>query len=156
MSASSSLADRELLTLKEAADFGYAAVPTLRMYIRDGRLPAQKVGNRVKVRRADLDRLVRPRQGRPPAESFERLEYAIANAIAAAPPLTDDQRARVISLLGVPELKTKESRPGQETEAADNKLGGDVVDDTKDTPSGYLAASAIDADLNHAEQSGVA
>lgn len=100
MSTSSSLAERELLTLREAAEIGYAAVPTLRMYIADGRLAAQKVGGRVKVRREDLDRMVRPRQGRPPAESFERLEYAITNAIAAAPPLTDDQRARIISLLG--------------------------------------------------------
>lgn len=49
-----------LYTIKEAAALGYGADSTIRMYIRQGKLSAEKIGGRVKLRREDLDAMRRP------------------------------------------------------------------------------------------------
>lgn len=49
-----------LYTIKEAAALGYGADSTIRMYIRQGKLRAEKIGGRVKLRREDLDAMRRP------------------------------------------------------------------------------------------------
>lgn len=85
-----------LLTLQQAAAEGYAAYSTLRKYIADGRLPAVKIGSRVKVLRTDLDALATPKQ---PA-SFESIEDVVQRLVAAAPPLTPEQTRRLRDLLG--------------------------------------------------------
>lgn len=84
------------LTLQRAAAEGYAAYSTLRKYIADGRLPAVKVGSRVKVLRTDLDALavaVRP-------ATFEEVEAAAERLVASAPPLSDAQVRRLSSIFG--------------------------------------------------------
>ena len=84
------------LTLRQAAAEGYAAYSTLRKYIADGRLPAVKVGSRVKVLRTDLDALavsVRP-------ATFEEVEAAVERLAASAPPLSDAQARRLSTILG--------------------------------------------------------
>ena len=43
------------ITLQEAVSLGYGAYQTLRKWIADGRLPAVKIGSRIKVLRTDLD-----------------------------------------------------------------------------------------------------
>lgn len=84
------------LNLNEAVGLGYGAYQTLRRYIADGRLPAVKIGGRVKVLRADLDALAVPKQ----PVSFETVEAAVERIVASAPPLTDAQCRRLAALFG--------------------------------------------------------
>lgn len=84
------------LTLQEATFLGYGAYQTLRSYIADGKLPAVKIGSRVKVLRTDLDALTVPK----PASSFEGVAAAVERIAASAPPLTDDQVRRLRGILG--------------------------------------------------------
>ncbi len=82
------------LNLNEAVALGYGAYQTLRKYISDGRLPAVKIGGRVKVLRADLDALAIPKEASP-----ADVENAIERLVASAPPLTDAQVRRLSDLL---------------------------------------------------------
>lgn len=82
------------LNLSEAVELGYGSYQTLRRYIADGRLPAVKIGGRVKVLRADLDALAVPKQ----PVSFETVEAAVERIVASAPPLTDAQCRRLAAL----------------------------------------------------------
>lgn len=84
------------VNLNEAVHLGYGAYQTLRKYIADGKLPAVKIGGRVKVLRADLDGLAVPKR----AVSFENIESAVKRIVASAPPLSDDQVHRLSSLFG--------------------------------------------------------
>ena len=82
------------VNLTEAVRLGYGAYETLRGYIANGRLPAVKVGGRVKVLRTDLDALTVPVV--PREEQVSR-----AAAIAAlAPELSDQQVRELAALLG--------------------------------------------------------
>ncbi|HID85803.1 MAG TPA: DNA-binding protein [Anaerolineae bacterium] len=53
---------KELLSVREAADFLGLSVSTIRRYIRDGRLPAYRVaGERLlRIKRSDLEALLDP------------------------------------------------------------------------------------------------
>lgn len=77
--------DDEYLTVKEIAEHLKLNQQTLRNWIDDGQLPAVRIGRRVRVRRADLDRVLargatRPAQvetsppAPPPAATTEALE----------------------------------------------------------------------------------
>lgn len=84
------------LTLQEAVSLGYGAYQTLRKWIADGRLPAVKIGSRVKVLQTDLDALavaVKP-------STFEDIEAAAERLAASAPPLTDAQVRRLTAIFG--------------------------------------------------------
>lgn len=82
------------ITLQEAVTLGYGAYQTLRKYIADGRLPAVKIGSRVKVLRTDLDELAVPKR----ASSFADVEAAAERIAASAPPLTDAQVRRLAAI----------------------------------------------------------
>lgn len=84
------------LNLSEAVELGYGSYQTLRRYIADGRLPAVKIGGRVKVLRTDLDALAVPKQ----PVSFETVEAAVERIVASVPPLTDAQCRRLAALFG--------------------------------------------------------
>jgi excisionase family DNA binding protein len=47
--------EEAFLTIKEAADLSRIAASTIRLYIRQRRLRAQKVGRRVIIKRGDLE-----------------------------------------------------------------------------------------------------
>lgn len=83
--------------LREAAEKScYPAYSTLRKYIREGRLPAEKDARGwVRVRKADLDALSTPVGG----SSFDCVEAAIERIIDAAPPLTDEQREELAAIV---------------------------------------------------------
>lgn len=81
------------LTLREAVAEGYGAYQTLRLWIRQGKLPAYKTGKRVKVLRTDLEALCVPVGGNP-------VDAAIEKLVAAAPHLSDEQTRRLRELLG--------------------------------------------------------
>ena len=48
------------LTVQEAAKLSRIAVSTIRLYIRKGKLRPQKVGRRIVISRAELDRFMSP------------------------------------------------------------------------------------------------
>ena len=84
------------LSLQEAVSLGYGAYQTLRKHIAEGRLPAVKIGSRVKVLRTDLDALAVPKR----ASSFADIEAAAERIAASAPPLTDAQVRRLAAIFG--------------------------------------------------------
>lgn len=87
-----------LLSLQEAAARGYAGYSTLRKYIAEGRLPAVKVGSRIKVQQSDLDALIEPISQTP--RTFDDVESAVSQVVAEAPPLTTAQREQLAVLVG--------------------------------------------------------
>lgn|GEM_PF-2602984 len=78
------------LSLQEAAALGYGAYSTLCRWTRNGKLPAVKIGGRVKVLRADLDTLVTPKR---PA-LFVSIEDAVQRLLAAARQRDQEQDRR--------------------------------------------------------------
>lgn len=81
------------LTLQEAAAEGFGAYSTLRSWIAQGKLPAYKTGNRVKVLREDLEALAVPVGADP-------VERHVKALVKAAPRLSDEQIARLRFALG--------------------------------------------------------
>lgn len=86
--------DTRLLTLQEASELGFGAYSTLRRHIKQGRLPACKVGGRVKVRRCDLEAFAKP------IEPFNDVELAVKSLVASAPPLNDEQIHHLATIFG--------------------------------------------------------
>jgi len=84
-----------LLDLKEAVELGYGASSTLRLYIRQGKLKALKVGGKTKIRVSDLEAMATPHPTAPP-ESVEQWAQRVA---ATAPPMTDEQAAKIVAIL---------------------------------------------------------
>lgn len=81
-----------LATLSERFD---VPVSTLRWYIREGRLPAVKIGGRIKVAEDDALALLAP------VTPTGRTSAAIAAIVDAAPTLSDAQReALAVALRG--------------------------------------------------------
>mgnify|MGYP000975492731 CR=1 FL=1 len=60
------------LNLTDAVELGFGAYQTLRRYIAQGKLPAVKVGGRIKVLRSDLNALAVPKR----QPTFEEVETA--------------------------------------------------------------------------------
>jgi len=57
---STSLAPKPFLTVSEAAELARVGTSTIRLYIRKGKLKPRKVGRRVIVARAELERFLGP------------------------------------------------------------------------------------------------
>ena len=95
----------DLLTLPEIAEMTGMAGPTVRVWVKQGRLAATKVGRQWMVRRGDLDRMLAedPRIGRPrnrradfvdPAAESDPDERRPAFDIAGVLSLADGRRSR--------------------------------------------------------------
>lgn len=84
------------LNLTDAVELGFGAYQTLRRYIAQGKLPAVKVGGRIKVLRPDLDALAIP-SGRL---TFEEIEAAAERLAASGHPLSDAQVRRLSTIFG--------------------------------------------------------
>ncbi|GAA1276896.1 hypothetical protein GCM10009589_34180 [Arthrobacter pascens] len=79
-----------MLTVREAAEYLRVTPETVRRRVRSGDIPACKLGQRaVRIRRADLDNIIAPATD---------LEAHIAGVVAAAPPLSPEQRDRLAML----------------------------------------------------------
>lgn len=83
----------ELLTLQQAVEEGYGAYSTLRLWIKKGELQAYKTGNRVKIRREDLESLLVP-------ANSSTVDAIINELVSSAPTLTSEQRSRLASIVG--------------------------------------------------------
>jgi excisionase family DNA binding protein len=58
VTTNNSLNSKPYLSIPEAADLARVAVSTIRLYIRRGRLKAQKVGRRIVISRAELEKFL--------------------------------------------------------------------------------------------------
>lgn len=85
------------VTVQEATRLGYGADSTLRLWIRQGKLPAVKIGGRVKILRSDLDALAQPRRTQCAADEVDR---AITQIVSQAPALSPTQLDRLRGVLG--------------------------------------------------------
>ncbi|GAA4757420.1 helix-turn-helix domain-containing protein [Gordonia alkaliphila] len=95
---SAAVAVEDLLTLREAAELGYGAYSTLRKRIREGKLTAYHLGNRIVLHRDDLDALITPVH--PAGPSLDPAVAAWVESVAAtAPPLSPADAAAVAALL---------------------------------------------------------
>ena len=89
--------DDELLTLPEIAHTLGMNPSTVRLWVREGRLPAEKVGRKWMVRRADLEQMLadQPQVGHPrgtsatttPQDWSEQPERAMMDLASSAQPL---------------------------------------------------------------------
>lgn len=83
----------ELLTVREVAELLRVSPETVRRRVRAGDLPACKLSQRaIRIRRADLDAISAT------APDVSALEAHIAKIVAAAPPLSPEQRDRLAVL----------------------------------------------------------
>ena len=77
------------------------SVDTIRRRIQDGTLPAQRFGPTVVRIPVDaIEDALRAVPTKACADPLDRLEAEIQRAVAAAPPLSDERRARIVALLG--------------------------------------------------------
>lgn len=93
-------ADREetFLTVAEVAEWLKVNQQTVRNWIDQGRLPAVRVGRRVRIKRSDFDRILgsEPRQGPPTAGGR-------ASASASGPNATDFWSGEPVGIAEPPE-----------------------------------------------------
>ncbi|AOT04723.1 helix-turn-helix domain-containing protein [Arthrobacter sp. U41] len=82
------------IAIQAAAERSGFSVITLRRYIRDGRLPAVKIGGKVFVTEANLDASIAPHVIVPKTEDLKAWAERMA---AAAPPLRPEQRDLIVS-----------------------------------------------------------
>lgn len=85
------------LSPRQAADAGYGGYSTLLKYIREGTLPAQRAGRRIRLRTQDLEALLE-HTGSSGSEAV--VDAAVARIVASAPQLTDEQIAQLADGLG--------------------------------------------------------
>jgi excisionase family DNA binding protein len=62
----------ELLTVNETADMLRLSPITIRRYIAAGRLPAERVGRAIRIRREAIDDFIQPIRKRPPESTLRR------------------------------------------------------------------------------------
>ena len=65
---------RDLITVREAARQCHRATETVRRWIWEGKLPAQKLGNQLFIKRADLARVAMPKNQHRVEEQLALLE----------------------------------------------------------------------------------
>lgn len=87
------------LSLRDAAAHTGLSVAVLRRHIHEGTLSSTKKGNRYEITVADLVNAIPAIIHQHDAGASDVLEDAAKSAAAADPPLTDEQRSRLTSLL---------------------------------------------------------
>jgi excisionase family DNA binding protein len=87
--------DEEFLTVAEAAKLLRVAPSTVRRWIREGDVPAHRIGRRrVALRRADLGRLITP--ARPAADATDNVAV---NEPVVGRRLTPEEKARALEAM---------------------------------------------------------
>jgi excisionase family DNA binding protein len=87
--------DEEFLTVAEAAKLLRVAPSTVRRWIREGDVPAHRIGRRrVALRRADLARLITP--ARPAADATDNVAV---NEPVVGRRLTPEEKARALEAM---------------------------------------------------------
>jgi|GEM_PF-5914736 len=106
------LSPDRLLTPREVGERLGFHEEAVRRWVRDGHLPAVRIGGRIRISPATLAAFTRPSErpdgpkpgpkpGTRPNQTppTDAITDHIAKVVAAAPPLTDDQIARITTIL---------------------------------------------------------
>lgn len=89
-----------LITKQAAAERASCSVKTIQRLIAAGTLPAYKVGARgVRIDVDELDAALRQHPARSCSAAGSSLAEHVARVVAAAPPLSPEQRDRIAALL---------------------------------------------------------
>lgn len=89
------------VSIAQAAELLGIGYSTARLWVRQGRLPARRVGQRVvRIRLSDVEALAAEHGGRAPTAPVDPVEAHIDALVEAAPPLSDTQIRRLQGLLG--------------------------------------------------------
>lgn len=83
------------ITLDAAAALGYGRKPTLIRRIRDGHLPAEKVGGRWMVSKRDVEAM----DERIAAAKHERYIAVVMRVVDEVPPLSEERKRKLAQLL---------------------------------------------------------
>lgn len=138
------------LTLQEAVAEGFGAYSTLRLWIAQGKLPAYKIGKRVKVLREDLEALAVPVRANP-------VDAAINKLVAAAPSFTAEQTRRLRDLLGGCSAMTIINHLGTPTEESSEAISPvsttSLVNDTMLLTANQLIFQEVASFLGMKDQS---
>lgn len=90
----------DLATVAQGAEHIHVHPKTLRRYIAEGRVRAYRVGPRnIRVSLSELDALIQPATPSTSADPVSDLEAHISKVVAAAPPLSAEQRDKLSTLL---------------------------------------------------------
>ncbi len=87
-----------MYSAEEVADLLGLHVRTVRGYVRDGRLPATRIGKQYRIARDDLDAFTGTRQS-PPADGASQPPRAEASAVVQVAPLGPDAMTRLSTLV---------------------------------------------------------
>jgi excisionase family DNA binding protein len=87
-----------LYSTEEVADILGLHVRTVRGYVRDGRLPATRIGKQYRIARDDLDAFTATHPG-PPADGTSQPPRAEASAVVQVAPLGPDAMSRLTTLV---------------------------------------------------------
>lgn len=91
------LAPTTYMSPRQAADAGYGGYSTLLKYIREGTLPAQRVGRRLRLRTEDLEALLKDART---SSDETAVDAAVARVVNAAPRLSGEQIAQLAAAFG--------------------------------------------------------
>ena|SRR5215468_9590916 len=58
LSTSTVASNKTFLTVKQCAEVSGLGISTIRLYLRRRKIPAQKIGRRILIKRSDLDRFL--------------------------------------------------------------------------------------------------
>jgi excisionase family DNA binding protein len=102
----------ELITVPEAAKILRLSVPTIKRWLKDGRIPAYRLGPRaIRIRRADLTRLLTPLHNE--ASSAHEHPLGAPSPIQSQPPirrLTDEEVAQAREAMKAAQQHREEMR----------------------------------------------
>ena len=99
---------KRYMSLREAVNDGYGSYSTLRAWVHQGKLPASRIGGRVKLLRSDLENLVQPITPSVPESSLSLTQeepdpspdpQAVDRLVDAVRSWSPSQRARLRSAL---------------------------------------------------------
>lgn len=102
MSIDTSTTHEPLVGLQEAVDLGYGGYSTIRRYVFDGKLPAVRVGRRIRFKLSDLAAIAKPVVNPEPADPSQytdSVEEWARCLVQTAPPMTDQQAAQIVAIL---------------------------------------------------------
>jgi excisionase family DNA binding protein len=99
-----------MYSTEEVADLLGLHVRTVRGYVRDGRLPATRIGKQYRIARDDLDAFTGTRQDQP-AGGASQPPRAEASAVVQVAPLGPDAMSRLSTLVTAAASARKDDDP---------------------------------------------
>ncbi len=117
---------RSLLTVEQAASVLSLHPKTVLRHIRDGRLPATRIGKSYRIERAALDAFAGIAQATPSSAGVARVTAGISarvTAIVEVDAMDAEASSRLASFVGAAALGARDASPLQVTTAVDDASG---------------------------------